>query len=89
MEELGANIQPFLIGLGVGLLLVLIVYLRENMKRGSLRKEIGTLKNHLQNKMEIEAEATEGRRVEIERAQERKRKPTDYQPDTSPKTGSP
>ena len=67
MEEFSIDIQSLLIGLGVGLLLVLIVYLRESMKRRSLRKEIGTLKNHLQNKMEIEAEATEGRRLEIDR----------------------
>lgn len=61
------DIQSLLIGLGVGLVLVLIVYLRETMKRRTLRNEIGTLKNHLQNKMEIEAEATEGRRQEIEK----------------------
>ena len=67
MENLSDDILPFLIGLGIGLLLILIVYMREAMKRKSLRNDIGTLKNHLQNKMEIEAEATEGRRVEIER----------------------
>ena len=67
MEEVNILIQPFLIGLGVGLLIVLIVYLREASKRRSFRREIATLKGHLQNKMEIEAEATEGRRVEIEK----------------------
>ncbi len=67
MEDLNVLIPPFLIGLGVGLLVVLITYMRETMKRKSLRREIGTLKNHLQNKMEIEAEATEGRRLENER----------------------
>ncbi|MGB3778895.1 MAG: hypothetical protein WA960_11105 [Tunicatimonas sp.] len=67
MQDLNVLMPPFLIGLGIGLLVVLITYMRENMKRNSLRKEIGTLKNHLQNKMEIEAEATEGRRLEIDR----------------------
>ncbi|MEM9675315.1 MAG: hypothetical protein AAF992_22175 [Bacteroidota bacterium] len=67
MEELNVYIQPFLIGLGVGLILLLIVYISERTKRGALKNEIKTLKNHLQNKMEIEAEATENRRKELER----------------------
>ncbi len=67
MEDLGVYIQPFLIGLGVGLVLLLIVYIGERSKRSTLKSEIKTLKNHLQNKMEIEAEATENRRKEVER----------------------
>ena len=67
MENLNFDIQSLLIGLGIGLLLVLIVYTREAMKRKAIRGEISTLKNHLQNKMEIEAEATEGRRKEIDK----------------------
>lgn len=67
MEDLTIYIQPFLIGLGVGLVLLLVVYINERAKRGTLKSEIKTLKSHLQNKMEIEAEATEGRRKEIER----------------------
>nr|WKN37513.1 hypothetical protein K4G66_02165 [Tunicatimonas sp. TK19036] len=67
MEDLSIYIQPFLIGLGVGLILLLVVYVSERGKRGSLKKEINSLKNHLHNKMEIEAEATENRRLEIER----------------------
>jgi hypothetical protein len=67
MEDLVVYIQPFLIGLGVGLILLLIVYINERAKRGTLKSEIKTLKNHLQNKMEIEAEATEHRRQELER----------------------
>jgi len=67
MEDLNLYIQPFLIGLGVGLILLLVVYISERTKRGALKKEIKTLKNHLQNKMEIEAEATENRRLELER----------------------
>lgn len=67
MEDLNIYIQPFLIGLGVGLVLLLIVYMSERGKRSSLKSDIKSLKNHLQNKMEIEAEATENRRQEIER----------------------
>ena len=67
MEDFGVYIVPFLIGLGVGLLITLITFMRESMKRKSLKKEIQTLKNHLQNKMEIEAEATENRRLELEK----------------------
>lgn len=67
MEELSVLIPPFLVGLGVGLLVALFSYFREMSKRKSLKREIGTLKNHLQNKMEIEAEATEARRNELEK----------------------
>lgn len=67
MEDLNIYIQPFLIGFGLGLLLLLIVYIGERSKRRALKKEIVSLKNHLQNKMEIEAEATEHRRLEVER----------------------
>lgn len=67
MEELSVLIPPFLVGLGVGLLIVLFTYFREMNKRKSLRREIATLKNHLQSKMEIEAEATEARRNELEK----------------------
>lgn len=48
-------------------MLLLIVYIRESMKRRALKRDIRDLKNHLQNKLEIEAEATENRRAEIER----------------------
>lgn len=67
MEQYSEYIQPFLIGLGVGLLLTLIVYIRESMKRKPLKRNVQELKRHLQNKLEIEAEATESRRLEIER----------------------
>lgn len=67
MDQFSEYIQPFLIGLGVGLLLTLIVYIREQMKRRPLKNKIEELKKHLQNKLEIEAEATENRRLEIER----------------------
>ncbi len=67
MEELSVLIPPFLVGLGIGLLVVLFTYFSEMGKRKTLKREIDTLKSHLQNKMEIEAEATEARRTELER----------------------
>ncbi len=67
MDQYTEYIQPFLIGLGIGLLLTLIVYIRESMKRRPLKRNIQDLKNHLQNKLEIEAEGTERRRLEIEK----------------------
>lgn len=66
MDQFGEQILPYLIGFGIGLLLVLIVYIRESMKRRTLKKDIVNLKNHLQNKLEIEAEAMENRRVQID-----------------------
>jgi hypothetical protein len=59
-------IQPFIIGLGIGLILCLLVYIREGMKRGPLKKEIKSLKNHLHEKMEIDAEATHRKVKEID-----------------------
>lgn len=64
--DLETAIQPFIIGLGIGLLICLIVYIREEMKRGPLKKEIKSLKNHLHEKMEIDAEATHRKVKEIE-----------------------
>ncbi len=66
MDQFGQQILPYLIGFGIGLLLVIIVLFRESMKRRSLKKEINTLKNHLQNKLEIEAEGMENRRIQID-----------------------
>ena len=60
------SIQPFIVGLAIGLLLCLIVYIRESMKRSVLKKEIKSLKNHLHEKMEIDAEATHRKVKEID-----------------------
>lgn len=60
-------LEPFIYGLGVGILGVVIVYLRENLKRSQYKKEIKTLKNHLHQKMEIDAEATDFKKKEVEK----------------------
>lgn len=64
--DLENAIQPFIVGLGSGLLLCLILYIREGMKRSLLKKEIKSLKNHLHEKMEIDAEATHRKVKEID-----------------------
>ncbi|MEN7548429.1 LapA family protein [Rapidithrix thailandica] len=60
------QIEAFAIGLIVGLVITVIVYFRESLKRSTLRKEIKSLKNHLHQKMDIDAEATNKKREEIE-----------------------
>lgn len=64
--DLDTAMQPFLIGLGIGLILCLVIYVREGMKRGPLKKEIKSLKTHLHEKMEIDAEATHSKLREID-----------------------
>ena len=59
--------EPFLYGLGVGILGVVVVYLRENIKRGQYKTEIKNLKSHLHQKLEIDAEATDMKKREIEK----------------------
>ncbi len=59
-------LEPFLYGLGVGTLGVVGVYMREALKRSAYKKEIKSLKGHLYQKMDIESEATEMKRKEIE-----------------------
>ncbi|MBX2840803.1 MAG: LapA family protein [Flammeovirgaceae bacterium] len=59
-------IQPFIIGLGVGLIICIFIYMRESFKRSVLKKQIKDLKNHLHQKMEIDAEATHFKKTEIE-----------------------
>lgn len=60
-------LEPFIYGLGVGIIGVVVVYLRETTKRSQYKKEIKSLKNHLHQKMEIDAEATDHKKKEIEK----------------------
>lgn len=57
-------LEPFLYGLGIGILAVIAVYVREYLKRRQYKKQIKTLKNHLHQKMEIEAEALDFKKRE-------------------------
>ena len=60
------SINDFFMGLFIGLVLVVIVYIREYFKRRGLQAEIKTLQKHLHTKMEIDAEATTGKNKELE-----------------------
>jgi uncharacterized membrane protein YciS (DUF1049 family) len=59
-------LKPFLIGLYIGLLGCLVIYIRSKIKGRKFKKEIGRLKQHIQTKLEIEAETTERTKKNIE-----------------------
>lgn len=59
-------IFPFVLGLGIGLLLAIIVYIRGTLKASSLRKKIKELKGHVYQKLDLESEATQRRKSEFE-----------------------
>lgn len=58
--------RPFFIGLYIGLFFCLVIFIREKFHAGKLKKEIGKLKQHIQTKLEIEAESNERRKKEID-----------------------
>ena len=59
-------LRPFFIGLYIGLAVCLFIAIRSKVKQRKLRKEINQLKQHIQTKLEIEAETSERRKKEIE-----------------------
>ena len=59
-------LRPFFIGLYIGLAVCLFIAIRSKIKQRKLRKEINQLKQHIQTKLEIEAETSERRKKEIE-----------------------
>jgi len=61
------QIPPFLIGLAIGLVLLVIMYIREQIKRGKQGRQIKDLKKHLQQKLEIEADALDHKKKELEK----------------------
>ena len=60
-------LKPFFIGLYVGLFLVVVIFIREKIHGRRMKTEIHRLKQHIQTKLEIEAEETERKKSEIER----------------------
>ncbi|MDW7690750.1 hypothetical protein R9C00_21670 [Flammeovirgaceae bacterium SG7u.111] len=64
MEEM---LEPFLFGLVIGALLAIVVYVNGLLKNNRLKGEIKKLKNHLHQKLEIEAESIDTRKNEVER----------------------
>jgi hypothetical protein len=59
-------LRPLFIGLYIGLFTALVVFVREKIQQRRLKKQIAELRRHMQTKLEIEAEAQERRREEIE-----------------------
>ena len=58
--------HPFVLGLGLGLVLMIIVWVQGILKRRSLVREIANLKNHLHTHMEISAKGNESNKNELE-----------------------
>jgi hypothetical protein len=59
-------LNPFFIGLWIGLFIAFVLFLRERSLARRQKKEVEKLKRHIQMKLEIEAESTEQRMKEIE-----------------------
>jgi hypothetical protein len=62
---LGYLLRPFFIGLYIGIVGCLFFLIQGKVKARRLKKEIGKLKQHMQTKLEIEAEDNERRKREI------------------------
>lgn len=60
------TVNPIIIGLAIGLTLGLVIYISEFIKRNKLKKEIKSLKLHLYQKMDIDSEANEMKKDQIE-----------------------
>jgi hypothetical protein len=64
---LSVLLRPFFIGLYIGVVGCLFFLIQGKVRARRLRKEIGKLKQHMQTKLEIEAEENERRKNEIAR----------------------
>jgi hypothetical protein len=60
-------LRPFFIGLYIGIVGCLFFLIQGKVRARKLKKEIGKLKQHMQTKLEIEAEENERRKGEIAR----------------------
>ncbi len=63
--------HPFVQGLGVGLLLAVLIWISGMIQRRRIKQEMRTIKEQLQLKMELDAEATADRKKQNERLRER------------------
>jgi hypothetical protein len=59
-------LRPFFIALYIGLLFSIVIFIREKAHQRKLKKENVKLKEHIQTKLEIEAETNEKVRKDIE-----------------------
>ena len=60
-------IFPFGLGLGIGIFFAIIVYIRGMFKESSLKKKIKEVKGHVYQKLDLESEALEKRKTELEK----------------------
>jgi hypothetical protein len=58
--------HPFVLGLGLGLILTVYLWIQGILKRRSLVKELANLKDHLHTHMEISAKGNESSKSELE-----------------------
>ena len=58
--------HPFVLGLGLGLILAVVLWIQGILKRRSLVKDLANLKDHLHTHMEISAKGNESSRSELE-----------------------
>jgi hypothetical protein len=58
--------HPFVLGLGLGLILAVVIWIQAIWKRRSLVKDIASLKDHLHTHMEISAKGNEAGKSELE-----------------------
>lgn len=66
IEASSLHMNSLMYGFLIGLVLAVIIYIREIFKRRSLNKELKSLRKHLHQKLEIDAESMTGRQKEIE-----------------------
>jgi glucose-6-phosphate-specific signal transduction histidine kinase len=62
---LGYLLRPFFIGLYIGIVGCIFFLIQGKVRARRLKKEIGRLKQHMQTKLEIEAEESERRKKEL------------------------
>jgi hypothetical protein len=58
--------HPFVLGLGLGLILAVVLWVQGIFKRRSLVKDLANLKDHLHTHMEISAKGNESSKSELE-----------------------
>jgi uncharacterized membrane protein YciS (DUF1049 family) len=59
-------LKPFFIGLYIGLVGCLVLFIRGKLRERKLKRESDKLRHHIQLKLEIEAEETERKKMQIE-----------------------
>ena len=59
-------LKPIAIGLYIGIFIAIVIFIREKIVQHKLKKEIKSLKMHIQTKLDIESESNEKRKREME-----------------------